>query len=103
MQITLLSKLLRYACFVLIIFLCSCRTYRQNIMFRTDNNLNIEKMRASLATAEKNYIIQPNDYLDVQVFTNRGERILDPNGEILRSLSGGGMLQTQMQDRPRFL
>lgn len=72
-------------------------------MFRTDNDLNIEKMRASLATAEKNYIIQPNDYLDVQVYTNRGERILDPNGEILRSLSQGGVMQNQMQEKPRFL
>ncbi len=72
-------------------------------MFRTEDDLNIAKMRASLATAEQNYIIQPNDYLDVQVFTNRGERILDPNGEILRSLSSGGILQNQVQERPRFL
>ena len=49
-------------------------------MFRTEKDMNIDKMRASLATAERNYIIQPNDYLDVQVYTNRGERILDPNG-----------------------
>ena len=72
-------------------------------MFRTEKDMNIDKMRASLATAERNYIIQPNDYLDVQVYTNRGERILDPNGEILRSLSGGGVMQNQMQEKPRFL
>src|SRR5687768_5677904 len=103
MQITLLSKLLRYAFFLLFISLWSCQTYRQNIMFRTDNEMNMDKMRASLATAERNYIIQPNDYLDVRVYTNRGERILDPNGEILRNLQGGIAMQNQFEERPRFL
>ncbi|MBK0401565.1 polysaccharide biosynthesis/export family protein [Adhaeribacter sp. BT258] len=100
---SLLFKLPRYGCFLLLfVSLWSCSVYRQNIMFRTDGDVNIEKMRASLATAEKNYVIQPNDYLDVRVYTNRGERILDPNGEILRSLSGG-MIQNQIEERPRFL
>ena len=46
----------------------------------------------SKAAAEKNYVIRPNDYLDVRVYTNKGERILDPNGEFARSLGimGGG-------------
>lgn len=96
-------KLLRYGSFLFLIFLaCSCSVYRQNIMFQTKGDINIEKMKASLANAEENYIIQPNDYLDVRVYTNRGERILDPNGEILRSLSGG-MIQQQVEERPRFL
>lgn len=72
-------------------------------MFRTEGDLNIDKVRASLAEAEKNYIIQPNDYLDVRVYTNRGERILDPNGEILRSLSAGNIMQNQLEEKPRFL
>ncbi|HSI90579.1 MAG TPA: polysaccharide biosynthesis/export family protein [Adhaeribacter sp.] len=74
-------------------------------MFQTNAELNMGAMRASMAEAEKNYIIQPNDYLDVRVYTNRGERILDPNGEILRSLAGaggGGMMQ-QQQQQPTFL
>jgi polysaccharide export outer membrane protein len=90
MQITSPYKLLRYGFLLMIVSIaCSCGIYRQDVMFKTDTDMNIEKMRASLAIAEKNYIIQPNDYLSVQVYTNRGERILDPNGEVMRSLSGG--------------
>lgn len=103
MQNFLSYRILRYSYILFFVFLSwSCSVYKQNVMFRSDNDLNIEKMRASLADAEKNYIIQPNDYLDVRVYTNRGERILDPNGEIMRSLSGG-MIQNQLEEKPRFL
>ncbi|KAA9341014.1 polysaccharide export protein EpsE [Adhaeribacter soli] len=103
MQITLLSKLVRCCLLLLFLSFWSCRTYRQNIMFQTENELNMEKMRAEMANAEQNYIIQPNDYLDVQVYTNRGERIFDPNDEILRSLSSGGTMQRQLLEKPNFL
>jgi polysaccharide biosynthesis/export protein len=84
-----ISPLSRFLTICILISLCSCRAYKQNIMFRTDGDVNSDKLKASLANAEKNYIIQPNDLLDVQVFTNKGERILDPNGEFLKSVSGG--------------
>ena len=29
--------------------------------------------------AEKNYVIQKYDYLEVDVFTNKGEKIIDPD------------------------
>jgi polysaccharide export outer membrane protein len=38
------------------------------------------KREASLA--EKNYVIQKNDLLTINVFTNKGERIIDPNPEL---------------------
>src|SRR5438045_4175865 len=98
MQASFLYKLLRFSfIFLLASSVWSCRAYKQNVMFRTEGDLHIDKMRASLAIAEQNYIIQPNDYLDVRVYTNRGERILDPNGEILRSLSGG-VMQNQLEE-----
>jgi polysaccharide biosynthesis/export protein len=89
------SPLFRFLTFCVLISLCSCRAYKQNIMFRTDGDVNADKLKASLANAEKNYIIQANDQLDVQVFTNKGERILDPNGEFLKSLGvQGGTIGT---------
>jgi len=51
-------------------------------MFRNTESVNLEKLKKSLVNVEQNYIIQPNDYLDVQVYTNKGERIFDPNGEL---------------------
>ncbi|WP_324675455.1 polysaccharide biosynthesis/export family protein [Hymenobacter sp. GOD-10R] len=58
--------------------------YRQNVLLRTTGGTGIDttKLRDVVNRAERNYIIQPNDYLQVQVFTNNGERILDPNGEL---------------------
>ena len=36
--------------------------------------------------AEQNYVIQPNDYLDLKVYTNNGERIIDPDLELLKDI-----------------
>ena len=70
-------------------FFSSCTTSRysrQRVMFQlTDeqgNRLDTAKLRAAVNRTAKNYRIQPNDYLDVRVYTNKGERILDPNGEL---------------------
>ena len=54
-------------------------------MFRLTTNggpVDTTKLRIAVNRAARNYVIQPNDYLDVRVYTNRGERILDPNGEL---------------------
>ena len=32
--------------------------------------------------AERNYVIQKNDFLKIEVYTNKGERIIDPNPEL---------------------
>jgi len=34
--------------------------------------------------AERNYIIQKNDYLQLDVYTNKGERIIDPDFELTK-------------------
>ena len=54
-------------------------------MFRltTDGSkIDTTKLRIAVNRAARNYVIQPNDYIDVRVYTNKGERILDPNGEL---------------------
>jgi protein involved in polysaccharide export with SLBB domain len=54
-------------------------------MFRltTDGSkIDTTKLRIAVNRTARNYVIQPNDYLDVRVYTNKGERILDPNGEL---------------------
>jgi polysaccharide export outer membrane protein len=76
----------RSVLFLSFAFFCSCRTYNQSILFKTDGEIIADQLAFSKAAAEKNYVIKPNDYLDVRVYTNKGERILDPNGEFARSL-----------------
>ena len=39
-------------------------------------------IRHEALTIEKNYIIQKNDYLKLDVFTNKGERAIDPNPQL---------------------
>ncbi|NVO30141.1 polysaccharide biosynthesis/export family protein [Hymenobacter lapidiphilus] len=83
-------------CFPAVLLLGSCsaaRVHQQNILFRADGvgRLDTAKLRDVVNRAERNYIIQPNDYLEVRVYTNEGERILDPNGELqFGSMTGAG-------------
>lgn len=37
--------------------------------------------------AERNYVIQKNDYLQLEVYTNKGERIIDPDLELTKELN----------------
>ncbi|WP_165903564.1 polysaccharide biosynthesis/export family protein [Hymenobacter gummosus] len=64
-------------------------------MFRTgdDGQLDTTKVRRAVNRATRNYTIQANDLLSVRVYTNSGERIIDPNGE-LRFGSPAGQLPT---------
>lgn len=69
--------------------LSSCATYRQNIMFRLPQNDTL-KLRKAVNRAEQQYRIRPDDFIEVRVYTNKGERILDPNGELKFGTSGAG-------------
>ncbi|RZK18865.1 MAG: hypothetical protein EOO56_15310 [Hymenobacter sp.] len=73
----------------LLLLFSSCvsnRYYNQRILFRlTDENgnrLDTAKLRVAVNRTDRNYRIHPNDFLDVRVYTNKGERIIDPNGEL---------------------
>jgi hypothetical protein len=73
----------------ILLLLSSCATshyYNQRVLFRlTDekgNRLDTAKLRVAVNRTDRNYRIQPNDFLDVRVYTNKGERIIDPNGEL---------------------
>lgn len=40
------------------------------------------KLRRAVNRTDRNYRIRANDILNVQVYTNKGERLIDPNGEL---------------------
>lgn len=65
------------------VLLTSCGAYKQNIMFRVPKDFTLQKQAESI---EKNYIVQKNDYLKLQVYTNNGELIIDPNMEMMRDM-----------------
>ncbi len=68
--------------------MCSCGSINQNIMFRTEGEIIADSLLDAVSRAEKNYIIRPNDYLEIQVYTNKGERLVDPNQEMAKQLGG---------------
>jgi polysaccharide export outer membrane protein len=61
---------------------CSCG-YKQNLMFTVPEG---QELTQRVAAVEKNYIIQRNDYLELDVYTNKGERIIDPDLELTKDL-----------------
>ncbi|AII52499.1 hypothetical protein N008_10995 [Hymenobacter sp. APR13] len=75
---------------------CSDRLYKQRVMFQLNNGekgLDTTRIRRVINRVNRNYTIQNNDQLSVRVYTNEGERIIDPNGE-LRFGAPAGMLST---------
>jgi polysaccharide export outer membrane protein len=68
--------------FLLFIVVASCASYKQNIMFKATDTAKPEVFKREASLAEKNYVIQKNDLLTINVFTNKGERIIDPNPEL---------------------
>lgn len=74
-------KLKSYALLALVV-LASCG-YKQNIMFKVPENVVVQQQ---VAEAEKNYIIQKNDFLKLAVYTNGGERIIDPDLKLMKDM-----------------
>ncbi len=65
--------------------LCACTSYKQNIMFKPGSGFVPDPVKREALTVEKNYIIQKNDYLKLDVFSNKGERVIDPNPQLSNS------------------
>jgi polysaccharide export outer membrane protein len=65
-------------------------------MFRTEGQT-FADFRQAARQAEGNYMIRKNDLLKISVFTNKGERIIDPDFELQRSNNQQGM-----QSRPDY-
>lgn len=82
----------------LIVLLCSCKAYKQDIMFKLDDNFTKEDLSKVTEELESNYLLKANDMLLLDVFTNNGERLIDPNFE----LSTGQQGQQLQSIRDRF-
>jgi polysaccharide export outer membrane protein len=61
--------------------------YNKSVMFKTDHEYKGDTLKQYILSVEKTYMVQPNDYITFTVYTNKGERLIDPNFEI-RKLSG---------------
>ena len=74
--------------FLAVIFLASsCKLYKQDVMFQPDEDFSAAVLSQAMRAAQTNYKIQPNDYLSLDVYSNSGELIIDPNFELLRDIN----------------
>jgi protein involved in polysaccharide export with SLBB domain len=54
-----------------------------------DGVVDTAKLRRAVNRTARNYTIHPNDLLNIQVYTNKGEKLIDPNGYLQFGLTGG--------------
>lgn len=82
-----MTRILTYLLFVILLPLAfSCKLYTQNRMFQTEREYVVDSIRQMVEKAERRYVIQVNDYITVKVFTNGGERIIDPDLELIKPM-----------------
>lgn len=73
---------LSFLAFLSLLTFSGCGAYKNSILFKTDGNIDNAKFVSAMSNAEKNYVVKKFDYLGISIFTNKGEILLDPNGEI---------------------
>ncbi len=56
-------------------------------MLQTPEGYAIEEINKKSWESNKQYVIQPNDLLSVEVFSNKGERIIDPDFELSNDIN----------------
>jgi len=82
-----------------ILLVGSCQSYKQHIMFKYDEDF-VFTARTEAEKIERNYIIQPKDYIKIEVYTKSGERIIDPDLELNKEL---GNNQRNTKPNPQYL
>ena len=87
--------------FTLILYIfSSCTSRKENIMFRVDKDFVGDTTYFAISN-EPNYLLRANDYINVQLYSNGGEIILDPNNWLQSSIGTSG--QQQQIDKPKYL
>lgn len=66
----------------------ACASYQQNVMFRLPEG---QALQQAVAQTEKSYVVQKNDQLQVDIYTNNGERIIDPDLRLAETIPNQSM------------
>lgn len=56
-------------------------------MFSHDENFEATKLSAEARALERDYMLQPNDFIKVKVYTKNGEMIIDPEYELSKDFN----------------
>jgi len=63
---------------VILAALSSCSSYKQNIMLKTPEDFKSAPISKEILQAERNYVIQKNDRLELEVYTNKENELSIP-------------------------
>lgn len=91
-------KIIKLLSITLLPFLFSCHAYRQNIMFKTEKGA--DYLVKGIESAQENYVIRVNDYIEMNVYTNDGELIIDPNYALRKEI---GSQRQGNSETPKYL
>ncbi len=84
-----MKKILYIAIVISIISSCfSCKSYYHYRMFETDASIFVDSIEQARNKSTSEYIIAVNDVITIDVYTNGGEKLIDPNNAL--TTGGGG-------------
>ena len=66
---------------VVLLAVCSCKSYQANILFTVEEG-DMEELSKAAVEIHQNYVVSPNDHLQIEVYTNKGEKLIDPNNAL---------------------
>ena len=81
-HLRLINLLTRY-CTVVFVLSVSCKSYQANILFEVSEE-EMEELSNVVVEAQSNYLVSPHDHLEIDVYTNKGEELVDPHNAINR-------------------
>jgi polysaccharide export outer membrane protein len=88
--------------FLVSILIIQCRPFREDVILKIDDAGIPADIQRQLYEAETTYKISRGDFLNLRVFTNKGELIIDPNFQLRRETGGMNVRETE-SDRIRYL
>ena len=90
-----------YGFIVLLFAFASCASYKQSLMFKTDETTAIKQ---AAETVNRTYVLTTFDEVSIDVFTKNGERLIDPDKVLMMTGPNGQRItQNESEEEERFL
>lgn len=89
---------MRVSVVILILGICSCKSYKQNLLYQSDADFAFQSLSEEANKVKENFKIQVDDLLNIEIYSHKGERLIDPDNELFE-----GNVQLQSKPRPKYL
>lgn len=66
--------------------LSGCKIYKRDIILRNETVADLALISQTIKTSDENYVLSVNDWITVKIETDKGEKLVDPNGEYMRDI-----------------